>query len=135
MMHFHLRPVRGPETWTHEVERMLEGFHRENQFIVSEVVETPGAYKILLDVPGVKKEDIHIEVRDRQLVISGERKSPVLGESERVLRSERRFGKFSRSFTLPEGIAEDKAQAVFTDGVLEVNLPRMSVEVRRIPVS
>lgn len=135
MVQFQLRPARGPQAWTHEVERILENFHTDFHPTASEVVETPAAFRILLDVPGFKKEDIQIEVKERQLVISGERKAPERGEDERTLRQERRFGKFSRTFSLPEGIAEEKAEAKFTDGVLEVNLPRTTVEVRRIPVN
>jgi len=135
MLQFQLKPVRGPQAWTHEVERMLGNFSQEVHPAAAEVVETPTAYKILLDVPGLKKEDLQIEVKDRQLVISGERKAPERTDDERTLRQERRFGKFSRTFSLPEGIAEERAEAKFTDGVLEVNLPRTTVEVRRIPVN
>lgn len=135
MLQFQLRPARGPQAWTHEVEKMLENFHTDYHHAASEIVESPAAFIIALDVPGFKKEDIQIEVKDRQLVITGERKAPERGEHDKTLRQERRFGKFSRTFSLPEGIAEEKAEAKFTDGVLEVFLPRTTVEVRRIPVN
>ena len=134
MLQFQLKPWQRHNNWTHEVERMLEGFSEDLVPAACEIIDTPMCYKIFLDVPGLNKEDITIEVKDRQLLISGERKLRERSQDERVLRQERRFGKFYRTFSLPEGIAEERAEAKFTDGVLEVRLPRTTVEVRRIPV-
>lgn len=135
MLQFQLKPLRGPRGWTHEVEQMLGNFSEELVATPCEVVDTPEAYRIFLDVPGFKKEDINIEVRDRELLITGERRARAAAENEKTLRQERHFGKFVRTFSLPEGIAEENAEAKFTDGVLEVRLPRTTVEVRRIPVN
>lgn len=135
MLQFQLRPVRGHRAWTHEVEQMLENFTENQISVPCEIVNGQSAYKIYLDVPGFKKEDITIEVKDRELTISGERQQTLLGEGDSLLRQERRFGRFSKTFSLPEGIVEEKAEAKFTDGVLEVQLPRTTVEVRRIPVN
>ena len=135
MLQFQLRPIRGPRAWTHEVEQMLENFTENQISVPCEIVNSQTAYKIYLDIPGFKKEDITIEVKDRELKISGERQPTKMGEEDTLLRQERRFGRFSKTFSLPEGIVEEKTEAKFADGVLEVLLPRTTVEVRRIPVN
>lgn len=135
MYHFDLMPSRRHRGWTHEVERMLENFAEQDTHVPAcDVVDTGEAYKISLDIPGFKKENITIEVKDRQLLIYGTRQDAERSEKERLIRQERRFGKFSRTFSLPEGVAESRAEAKFIDGVLEVFLPKTAVETRRIVV-
>jgi HSP20 family protein len=76
-----------------------------------------------VDLPGMKKEDVHVEVTDGQLAISGERKSETEDKKENVYRSERSFGSFYRSVPLPEGIKLEDIKATFANGVLEVSVP------------
>lgn len=83
------------------------------------------SYLIHADLPGVKKEDIHVVVDGNQVSISAEvKQEKETKEGERVLRSERYFGKVSRSFQLGQEIDDGKAVAKFTDGVLELTLPK-----------
>lgn len=80
---------------------------------------------VSFDMPGVKKEDIKIEVHGNQLVISGERQREVKEkDGEATLRHERLHGKFERTFTLPSSINADKIEAHYEDGVLSVVLPK-----------
>ncbi|WP_297440285.1 Hsp20/alpha crystallin family protein [Sulfurimonas sp.] len=83
------------------------------------------AYHIEVDLPGVKKEDISIEVVDGTLVISGERKEKKEIKKDNYYKTESSFGKFSRSFSLPEEADIENIHAESADGVLEVVVPKL----------
>jgi len=90
-----------------------------------DVNETKDHYLVSFDMPGVKKEDIKIEVQGNELVISGERQREAKEQDgEAVLRHERMYGKFERTFTLPTTIAAEKIEAHYENGVLNVALPK-----------
>ena len=76
-----------------------------------------------IDLPGMKKEDVKVEVTDGHLTISGERRTEAEEKKENFYRCEREYGSFSRSVPLPEGVKLDDVKATFTDGVLEVSVP------------
>lgn len=101
-----------------------------------DVKEQDGVFFVHADLPGVKKEDIHVTVDGNQVSISAEvKREKEVKEGERVLRSERYFGKVSRSFQLGQEVNESAAAAKFTDGVLELTLPkRTSVPSKRLTV-
>jgi len=86
------------------------------------------AYHIELDLPGIKKEDIEITTEDNVLTISGERKLKDEAKEEDYYRVESVYGKFSRSFTLPEKIDVENIHAESSDGVLEVIIPKLKEE-------
>lgn len=90
-----------------------------------DVNETKDHYLVSFDMPGVKKEDIKIEVLGNELVISGDRQREIKDQNgESTLRVERSYGKFERTFTLPTTIAADKIEAHYENGVLNVALPK-----------
>lgn len=90
-----------------------------------DVKEQEKAYVVHAEMPGIKKEDIHVSIDGAVVSISAERKEEKeVKEGERVLRSERYFGKVSRSFQLGQDIDDNAASAKFTDGVLELTLPK-----------
>ena len=72
----------------------------------------------------MKKDDISIEVKDNVLTLTGERKHEKETKKENYHRIERSYGKFSRSFTLPDSIKVDKVKANYKDGILEITLPK-----------
>lgn len=76
-----------------------------------------------VDLPGLKKEDVKVEVEDGYLALSGERKLEMTEEKENVYRAEREYGTFYRAVPLPEGVKVEDIKATFTNGVLEVTLP------------
>ena len=76
------------------------------------------------DIPGMKREDIEVTVKDQTLIIKGERKAPELSEKAEELREERAFGSFTKAFTLPSGVDAAKVKAVYQNGVLELTLPK-----------
>ena len=86
------------------------------------------AYHVELDLPGIKKEDIDITTEDNVLTISGERKLKDEAKEEDYYRVESVYGKFSRSFTLPEKIDVENIHAESSNGVLEVVIPKLKVE-------
>ena len=101
----------------------------------SDVVETDESIAIHLDLPGLKRDDIHIELNDgNTLIIRGERKFEEQ-EKAKYHRVERFYGSFTRTYVLPATVQSDKIAATFKDGVLEVVLPKTeSAKSRRIAI-
>ncbi len=89
-----------------------------------DVVETGDHYVLTADLPGLKPEDVDIEVADRVLTVSGERKSETETTKDGYHRVERAFGSFKRSVTLPEGVNAEAVEAAFENGVLEIRIPK-----------
>ena len=92
-----------------------------------DVSETESAIEVVTDVPGINADDVHIEVRDGVLSISGqtsEKKESEEGDGRKFHRIERRSGSFARSLRLPCSVDQDKIDAEMKDGVLTVTLPK-----------
>ena len=89
-----------------------------------DLAETEDAFVLRADLPGVSQEDVHIELEDTVLTVSGERKADHETKGEGFYRVERSFGQFSRALTLPKGVDSEAIAASFTDGVLEVRIPK-----------
>jgi len=83
---------------------------------------------VTAELPSVEPKDLDISVRDRTLVLRGERKAPEAGDDERWLRRERVFGQFTRSVDLPFAVDTDKVGASYHDGVLKVQLRRSEAD-------
>jgi HSP20 family protein len=97
----------GENGWSPEIEL----YERDNQLIVC------------ADLPGMKKDDIHVEITDDALIIQGERQHEFSDTQGRYQRSERSYGSFYRTIPLPEGVDPEQMQASFQDGVLKVTMP------------
>ena len=92
-----------------------------------DVAEEEKSYAVKADIPGVKKEDIHVAIDGNQVSIEAElKKEKEEKKGEKVVRSERYYGKQYRSFTLGSDIDSAKAEAKYQDGVLELKLPKKS---------
>ena len=76
-----------------------------------------------VDLPGMKKEDVTVEMTDGFLTLSGERKRETEEKKDNVYRTEREYGSFYRAVPLPEGVKIEDVKAIFTNGVLEVSVP------------
>jgi HSP20 family protein len=90
-----------------------------------------------VDLPGMKKEDVLVEVQDGYLTLSGERQKELKKEEDNVYRAEREYGSFYRSVPLPKGVNADDIKATFNNGVLEVTVPLPPAEKpsgRKIPI-
>lgn len=128
------QPFRGPASLHREVVRFFDDFWGTNTAFAPtfaarwapplDVSETDRDLVLSLDIPGVRAEDVAIEVNDRVLTIRGERSHETSDEVEHVRRVERRLGSFSRQVRLPQGIDPEAITAEHADGVLVVRVPK-----------
>jgi HSP20 family protein len=103
-----------------------------------DVYEQDGAIVVKAELPGLKKEDVQVEVDGDGLIIRGENRAERETKDEAYYRSERTFGSFFRRLPLPFDVQPDQIQASMTDGVLEVRIPRPAEamsEPKKIPVA
>ena len=99
---------------------------------LADVFEHEGGYTILLDLPAIDRESLDVSLDDERLRISGERRPAEEGDSRR---SERPFGRFARSFSLPSTVNREAITADYKDGVLRLRLPRREEpKARRIEI-
>ena len=123
-------PFREIATLQNEMSRfmngLLEGNGRTNQAWVPalDVWETENEIVYALDVPGIPEDKISVELDDGALTISAERERTEEQSDDRFYRYERRFGTFSRTFAVPQGVTESDVSADYKDGVLEVHVKK-----------
>ena len=127
-------PARELQTIQHEMNRLFGTFFDANGNGESSVprrwippmdlVEEADHFVLRADLPGVGENDVNIELEDRVLTISGDRKSEHEERGEGYFRLERAAGSFSRSLTLPEGVDAEGIEAGFENGVLTVRIPK-----------
>ncbi|TNE81886.1 MAG: Hsp20/alpha crystallin family protein [Bacteroidetes bacterium] len=91
----------------------------------TDIAESDKAYFVELTLPGIKKEDIQIEIKDNRLEVRGERKLNKEEQNKKFHRIESSYGSFSRSFNLPEKVDKESIKAEFKDGVLYLELNKM----------
>jgi HSP20 family protein len=96
-----------------------------------EVTQQANELVVRTDLPGMKKDDIQVDITDNEVTISGERRREEETEKGGLYRSERSYGYFTRSLRLPEGAMTDQAKASFKDGVLEIRMPAPPDQVTR----
>ena len=116
-----------------EAERELE---KSLRFIMpAELYETPSEVVVKVELPGVKKEDTEVVIRDNYLIIRAEKKEEAEENREHLHIRERIYGKFERVIPLPSDVDPDKAKASFKDGVLEIRLPkRRATQEKKITI-
>ena len=89
-----------------------------------DVSEDEKGYSVTVELPGVRRDDVSVEVNDNVLSIRGEKKSEREEKKDKTHWLERTFGSFSRSFTLPRGAVTEELKATFKDGVLAIEIPK-----------
>jgi HSP20 family protein len=104
---FQTQPAAESATWVPGIDV----FEKDNRLVTK------------IDLPGMKKEDVKVEVTEGHLAISGERKSESEEKKEHFYRCEREYGSFYRAVPLPDGVKLEDVKATFADGVLEVSVP------------
>lgn len=138
------RPIGDVVSLREAMDRLFEdSFIRPNGWANGQQVavpvdlwETKDAYQVRADLPGLAPEDIEINATADTMTVSGEIKPSTDVAEEGLLRQERRFGKFTRAFTLPMQIDPNKVEAKFQNGVLELVLPKAeSVKPRSIKIN
>lgn len=91
-----------------------------------DIVEAPDSYTVRLDVPGAARASLEIQIRGRELHVSGVKQRPGCGGERRYHHMERSFGAFAVEVALPGPVRPDQSRARLTSGVLEITLPRVS---------
>lgn len=142
MYNLDLRPARrhfwnSQAIMEKELDKFFDAFNKTEEFHapVCEITDREKQYSLSLDIPGMREQDISIEVKDNQLFVTGERKFEAQSDKDQVLRTERRYGKFQRVFTLPQNVNADNIQASFEHGVLDIVLPKEEkAQTRKITI-
>jgi len=102
------------------------------------IAEDEKGYELKVEVPGMSREDIHLEIVDNRLIISGEKKDEKEVKEKNFHRTESTYGKFQRSFLLDEGCDPDHIEAVMKNGILTINIHKLPVEKqnrKKVPIS
>lgn len=115
-----------------EISRMFDDFlgsfrGEDGGMLVppADVVEDKDKFTVAVELPGMKKEEIKLTLKNNTLTITGTKKRETEDNDDRHHRVERSFGSFSRTFSLPSMVIESKISAEFKDGILQVNLPKV----------
>ncbi len=121
--------VMKPEPFSTEINRLFntlfdERAQAQRWVPAMDLVEADDHFLLRADLPGLSEDDVAIELRDNTLTISGERKAEHEDRKEGYVRLERAFGAFRRQLTLPEGVDPEALAATFTNGVLELGIPK-----------
>jgi len=139
---FSLNPISLMRRFTEEMDRVFQGAggRREESSLWSpavEITEHDAKVEVVADLPGVKENDVRVEVTDEGLVIQGERRREHEEKGEGFYRSERTYGQFYRLIPLPDGANLDQARAEFRNGELRISIPvpEQQRKVRQIPIS
>lgn len=126
------------KTWdniAHQFDSFFSDFERaaggnEERSLTSapatDIEETNTHFDLSFDMPGMKKEDLNVEVNGRTLTISGKRERNVT--DNKLHRSEKFYGEYRRTISLPENIKSDEIQAAYENGVLNIRLPKAQVQ-------
>lgn len=125
-----------PDPWsrfTHEIDRMFDEFWYPSFFRRGrqaqmwspqvDVMEKEGELVVKADLPGIRREDLSVEVTEGMLTLRGERRQEEEREDEGFYRMERSYGTFLRTIPVPAGIDPEQVKARFRDGVLEIRMP------------
>jgi HSP20 family protein len=123
-------PVREVAAMHTELSRLMNGLFESNgrqtqAWVPSlDAWETDDSVVYAFDLPGLTRGEIEVEVEDGALTVSATRVAPERAEGDRFHHYERRFGSFARTVGLPPGVSEDAVEATYTNGVLEIRIPK-----------
>ncbi|WP_250126071.1 Hsp20/alpha crystallin family protein [Chroococcidiopsis sp. CCMEE 29] len=133
-------PFREIDTLQRQMNRLFDslattdgGENASFSFVpAAEMQETEDAIHLRLEIPGMEAKDLDVQVTAEAVSINGERKSETKTEDKGVTRSEFRYGKFQRVIPLPARIQNDKVQAEYKNGVLNLTLPKAESEKNKV---
>ena len=121
---------------TRELKHFFDDLPESGFLPTCDINEQEGHYLLTLEIPGVKKEDIKMEIAHHQIMISGERRNEVKEVEGGQTYSEIKFGKFQRTFTLPTGLDTSLVEANYQEGILRVIIPKAeSAKPRLVKIS
>jgi HSP20 family protein len=126
----------GPSFGRDYFPRSLDEFRQSLWSPQVETFEREGQLVLRADLPGLKKDDVNVEITDDAITISGERRDEDEESREGYYRSERSYGSFFRSIPLPQGVNAEDAKATFENGVLEITMqaPQLQSRARRLEI-
>lgn len=110
-----------PLRWFEDSEELLETAWAPR----ADMSETDNEIVVNIDLPGLSKQDITVNMQENNLTISGERKKESTTKEPGYIRQERFYGKFHRSFLIPQAVKENQINASFKDGVLSIHVPKV----------
>jgi HSP20 family protein len=140
-------PMGNLQSFQHEMNRMVNEFFGGGNGEAAgtelsswtpavDIHETDDGYVIKAELPGVSKDDVSIDIHQNTLTLRGQRKHEAEVKQDKYHRVERAYGTFQRSFTLPVMIDQEKVQATYKDGVLELHLPKSeAAKPKRIAIN
>jgi HSP20 family protein len=128
-----LNPARSLYNWG---DNLFEGFLNNDRLLnhtrdgwcpAVDITEDDDKYHVRMELPGVTKDDVKISFTEDVLHVSGEKKSEKNEEQKNYHHYERRYGKFERAFRIHSDVIDDKIEATFKDGVLNIELPKAEI--------
>lgn len=132
---------RGTNPWQSEMDQLFDSFFRPARSGIAtwlppiNISETEGEYRVDVELPGLRAEDVNVELHDGKLTVSGERKSEQQSEDRRYHRVEHVYGKFERALKLGSPVEEENVSAEFKNGVLHISIPKSEqAKPRRIEI-
>jgi HSP20 family protein len=140
-------PMGNLQSFQHEMNRMFNEFFGGGNGETAgtglgtwtpavDIHETDDSFVIKAELPGVSKDDVSIDVHQNTLTLRGQRKHEAEVKQDKYHREERTYGSFQRSFVLPTVVDQEKVQATFKDGVLELHLPKSeAAKPKRIAIN
>ena len=140
-------PMGHLPSFQHEMNRMVNEFFGDGNGEAAgsglsswtpavDIHETEDGFVIKAELPGVSKDDVSIDVHQNTLTLRGQRKHEAEVKQDKYHRVERAYGSFQRSFVLPTVVDQDKVQATYKDGVLELHLPKSeAAKPKRIAIN
>jgi len=122
-----------------EFDRLFDSFFNTEEEETSlaafspsvDIMEKEKEFLITAELPGIKKDDIKMNIRDNVLTVSGEKKQEKKTEKDNFHRTERVYGSFQRSFRLPDSADQENISAEFKDGVLSVTIPKLKESISK----
>lgn len=131
----YFRPLFGLRGLQDEMNRVFSDFLDETAekgvsllTPAMDLVEKPDVIQVKVELPGVKKDDVEITIKDDVLILKGEKREEKEEKGENRYYVERSYGSFARSLTLPSAVKTDQVKATFKDGVLEITMPKAEEE-------
>jgi len=129
-------PMRSIEQMQNQMNRLMErlipsvngGFSVLSYIPSAEIEDTPDNIRLKVEIPGMEAKDLNVDVTEKSVSISGERKSETKTEEKGMIRSEFHYGKFERHIPLPAHVQNDKVQAEYKNGILTLTLPKVEGE-------
>jgi HSP20 family protein len=113
-------------------------YYSSDWYPAVDIAEDNKEYTLTADLPDIKREDVHVTLRNGSISLTGERKRESQEAKKSYLRVERSYGKFERTFALPENIISDNIKAEFKSGTLQIHLPKSketTTETKEITIS